>query len=216
MFTCLYPLDYRRRQGTTYVDNKAMILMDLHLPEEMKKKDWMTVKVNQCYRNLNRLYWTEFHSYFLIQDFGGTVYPNQFCRNDWAKEWGKAEVRVNEISANDYVDFVLGWLLRVMNDKVIVPPFQPVNFVTDIVKPVIKRIFHVYAVLFNLQSKYPVSLSSHTLLEEYFDHFIYVCLYWGLLDFSSDDVKALDVVLQPIRENYERDITELHKPGKEV
>mmetsp|Transcript_14671 Transcript_14671/g.16633 ORF Transcript_14671/g.16633 Transcript_14671/m.16633 type:complete len:147 (+) Transcript_14671:1426-1866(+) len=100
-----------------------------------------------------------------------------------------------EMSAVDYIRFILDWVEDMLEDIRIFPEdleseFPP-NLERDVIKPAFERILHVYAILFHYQTRNPVERIERYALESTFGHFIYASLYWGLLDFNGESATYL-------------------------
>jgi len=100
-----------------------------------------------------------------------------------------------EMSAVDYIRFILDWVEDMLEDIRIFPEdleseFPP-NLERDVIKPAFERILHVYVILFHYHTENPVRSSERYVLESSFDRFIYASMYWRLLDFNGESATYL-------------------------
>jgi len=100
-----------------------------------------------------------------------------------------------EMSAVDYIRFILDWALDMLDDEQIFPLDLerefPLNLEREIIKPAFERILHVYVILFHYHTENPVRSSERYVLESSFDRFIYASMYWRLLDFNGESATYL-------------------------
>jgi len=118
-----------------------------------------------------------------------------------------------EMSAVDYIRFILDWVEDMLEDIRIFPEdleseFPP-NLERDVIKPAFERILHVYAILFHYQTRNPVERIERYALESTFGHFIYASLYWGLLDFNGESATYLKEQIDIPRKSFLETIEDL-------
>jgi len=122
--------------------------------------------------------------------------------------WDLRNAKV-EVSAVDYILFILDWAEDMVEDEQIFPLSFEDKFVPelerDVIKPMFERILHIYAILFHHNTENRIRCSERFSMEESFDRFIYGSLYWGLLDFNSETAKYLQEQIDIPRNSYLRE-----------
>jgi len=139
---------------------------------------------------------------FDVKGFGpGEGFPDGFIYFAWDLKNPKVKV-----SAVDYIHFIMEWANAILDDKRIFVEEVDEKFLPelerDIVKPICERILHVYAILFHYHTQNPVHSYDRFYVECAFDRFIYISLYWGLIDFNGETAKYLQEQIDIPRKSY--------------
>mmetsp|Transcript_5899 Transcript_5899/g.7733 ORF Transcript_5899/g.7733 Transcript_5899/m.7733 type:complete len:225 (-) Transcript_5899:515-1189(-) len=131
----------------------------------------------------------------------GEGFPDGFIYFAWDLKNPKVKV-----SAVDYIHFIMEWANAILDDKRIFVEEVDEKFLPelerDIVKPICERILHVYAILFHYHTQNPVHSYDRFYVECAFDRFIYISLYWGLIDFNGETAKYLQEQIDIPRKSY--------------
>jgi len=154
---------------------------------------------------INKVFHDDLETEMRNKEFGpGEGFPEGMIYYAWDLRNAKVEM-----SAVDYIQFILNWVEDMLEDKRVFPVdienAPPTNLERDIIKPMFKRILHVYAILFHYHTENPVYGYDRFIMEECFDQFTYVSLYYGLVDFNSETAKYLQEQIDIPRKSYLRE-----------
>ena len=102
----------------------------------------------------------------------------------WAD--GKAIKKAIRVSAPEYIDYLMTWILKQLDDETIFPSKIGTNFPKQfgsIVKTIFKRMFRVYAHIYHSHFRVIVhELGEEAHLNTSFKHFMYFVQEFGLVD----------------------------------
>eukprot|EP00028_Trichosphaerium_sp_Am-I-7-wt_P015478 CAMPEP_0168512524 /NCGR_PEP_ID=MMETSP0405-20121227/2841_1 /TAXON_ID=498012 /ORGANISM="Trichosphaerium sp, Strain Am-I-7 wt" /LENGTH=195 /DNA_ID=CAMNT_0008531027 /DNA_START=160 /DNA_END=747 /DNA_ORIENTATION=+ len=150
------------------------------LPAGEDLNEWLAVNTVDFFNQINMLYGT-------ITDW---CTPKDCpCMNAGPKYeylWQtKDSKKAKRVSAPEYVDFLMTWIQKLLDDEAIFPsqigvPF-PKNFGV-IVKTMFKRLFRVYAHIYHAHFSTIRSLNEEAHLNTSFKHFIYFVESFKLMD----------------------------------
>mmetsp|Transcript_3884 Transcript_3884/g.5223 ORF Transcript_3884/g.5223 Transcript_3884/m.5223 type:complete len:216 (-) Transcript_3884:343-990(-) len=173
------------------------------LPKGTLKNIWIAEHAEIFVESISRLYEDYFSTSLESQEFdSGEGFPTGTIYHIWSHENESIKV-----SATEYIQFTLGWAQdHILNERSM--PAVESQFLNtyerDVVKVIFLHVFRVFLILFYFQSNYPVKKFVHEALDSEFDRFIVFCMYWGLLDFESEDVKLLGDYIDQFRQGYEQ------------
>jgi len=117
----------------------------------------------------------------------------------WADENIKKPIKV---SAVEYVDYLMNWIQKLLDDEEIFPsrvdvPF-PKNF-KDIIKQIFKRLFRVYAHIYYSHFDKIVTLGEEAHLNTNFKHFYYFICEFNLVE--KAEMTPLDELIENLTKN---------------
>jgi len=142
------------------------------LPEGEDSNEWLAVNIVDFFNQINMLYGT-ITDYCTPKD---CPIMNAGPRFEYLWADGKEVKRAIKVSAPEYVDYLMSWVQKHLDNEAIFPsqigvPF-PKNFI-NIVKTIFKRLFRVYAHIYHSHFSTVVSLGEEAHLNTSFKHFIY-------------------------------------------
>ncbi|XP_019199049.1 PREDICTED: MOB kinase activator-like 1A isoform X2 [Ipomoea nil] len=153
----------------------------VRLPPGEDLNEWLAVNTVDFFNQVSILYGTL--TEFCTPTTCPTMNAGPWYEYRWAD--GVAIKRPIEVSAPKYVDYLMDWIEKQLDDETIFPqklgaPF-PANF-QDVVKTVLKRLFRVYAHIYHSHFKKIVSLKEEAHLNTCFKHFVLFTWEFQLID----------------------------------
>lgn len=108
-------------------------------------------------------------------------------------------------SAQKYIDYLMSWCEKKINDEAIFPsdanqPF-PQNFVEDHIKQMFKRLFRVYAHMYYSHSEHIEKLGETAHVNTAFKHFALFCFEFDLIS-RKELLPMKDQIVRLIGERY--------------
>jgi MOB kinase activator 1 len=152
------------------------------LPEGEDINEWLAANTVDFYNQINMLYGT-------ITEFcSKTTCPVMNAGPKYEYHWadGKEIKKAIKCSAPEYVDYLMTWIQRFLDDESVFPaklgaPFPP-NFKEKYVKVIFKRLFRIYAHIYHSHFKEIVQLGEEAHLNTSFRHFILFVQEFGLVE----------------------------------
>ncbi|RUO96320.1 mps one binder kinase activator-like 1B-like protein [Jimgerdemannia flammicorona] len=100
--------------------------------------------------------------------------------------WSEGSSKPKKVSAPDYVDLLMTWVQKELDDENIFPckigvPFPP-NFIKSHIRTILKRLFRVYAHIYHSHFKEIVALGEEAHLNTSFKHFVFFVQEFDLVD----------------------------------
>lgn len=151
----------------------------VQLPEGEDLNEWLAVNTVDFFNQINMLY--------------GTM--TEFCTNEecpvmtagpkYEYHWPLVEAKRSvKCSAPEYVDYLMSWVQKQLDDESIFPtkpgvPF-PKNFVAT-VQQIFRRLFRVFGHIYHSHFPSVVSLGEEAHLNTSFKHFVYFVLEFNLV-----------------------------------
>ncbi|KAL6948716.1 hypothetical protein ACO0QE_001189 [Hanseniaspora vineae] len=174
--------DLKKIVATT-LNSEAVLEQAVKLPKGEDLNEWFAVHNVDFYNHINMLYGT-------ITEFcSPQSCPKMIATNEYEYLWnlypGQPPVSV---SAPKYVSCLMSWCQHYFDDETVFPtkenvPFPP-NFVNKYVRPMLKRLFRVYAHIYCHHFNEIFEMNVHPLLNTSFRHF---CLFTKHFQLLSDD-----------------------------
>lgn len=151
------------------------------LPEGEDLNEWLAVNTVDFFNQINMLYGTI--TEFCTPENCPVMSAGPKYEYHWAD--GQEIKKAIRVSAPEYVEFLMTWVQKQLDDESIFPskigvPF-PKNF-QSIVKQIFKRLFRVYAHIYHSHFPKIVSLGEEAHLNTSFKHFIYFIQEFNLVD----------------------------------
>ncbi|KAK9900455.1 Mob1/phocein [Cystobasidium minutum MCA 4210] len=151
------------------------------LPEGEDLSEWLAVNTLDFFNQINMLYGT-------ITEFcSAQECPVMSAGPRYEYHWqdGKTFKKPVKLSAPDYVDQLMNWVQEQLDDEEIFPskigvPF-PKNF-RDTVKNIVRRLFRVYAHLYNHHFAQLCALSIEAHINTSYKHFLLFVNEFDLID----------------------------------
>ncbi|KAJ3054438.1 Karyopherin transporter [Rhizophlyctis rosea] len=140
--------------------------------------EWLAVNTVDFFNQINMLYGT-------ITEFCTprecpvmSAGPKYYCDGVQFKKPVK-------VSAPDYVNYVMEWVQKQLNDESLFPSnvsaLYPKNF-PSVVKAIFKRLFRVYAHIYHAHLEKIVQLGKHELLDDSFTRFVFFAVENGFVE----------------------------------
>jgi len=153
----------------------------VQLPDKEDVNEWLAVNTVDFYNQINLLYGSI--TEFCTAETCPVMSAGPKYEYLWAD--GEAIKRPIKVSAPDYVEYLMTWVQKILDDENIFPsrvdtPF-PKEFVV-IVKNIFKRLFRVYAHIYYSHFQKIVSLGEEAHLNTCFKHFYYFIVEFDLVD----------------------------------
>lgn len=151
------------------------------LPEGEDLNEWLAVNIVDFFNQINMLYGT-------ITEFcTPKTCPVMSAGPKYEYLWadGTTVKKAIKVSAPEYVDYLMTWIQKQLDDEAIFPskigvPF-PKNF-QQIAKTIFKRLFRVYAHMYHSHFTKIVALGEEAHLNTSFKHFIYFVQEFKLIE----------------------------------
>ncbi|CAN6848770.1 unnamed protein product [Brassica oleracea] len=150
------------------------------LPPGEDINEWLAINTIDFYNHVNLLYATlqEFCTPDTCPIMNAGLYEYR-----WAD--GVAVKEPITVSAPEYVEYLMNWIETQIDNEAIFPqqpgvPFPP-NF-KDFVKPILKRMFRVYAHIYHCHFKKVVGFEEEAHLNTCFKHFVLFTSEYQLID----------------------------------
>ncbi|OBA26876.1 hypothetical protein HANVADRAFT_52667 [Hanseniaspora valbyensis NRRL Y-1626] len=170
----------------TTLNSDSVLEQAIKLPKGENINEWFAVHTVDFYNHINMLYGcvTEFCSY--------DTCPKMIATNEYEYLWNINGVP-KSVSAPDYVKYLMQWCQKIFDNEKIFPtdsnvPF-PSNFEKNYIKPMLKRLFRVYAHIYCHHFNEIYEMNLQVLLNTSFRHFCCFTKYFKLL--SNDDYGPL-------------------------
>nr|GMD58857.1 MOB kinase activator-like 1A [Ipomoea batatas] len=119
------------------------------------------------------------------EDLNEWLAVNTFGRYEYRWADGVTIKKPIKVSAPKYVDYLMDWIEKQLDDESIFPqklgaPFPP-NF-RDVVKTIVKRLFRVYAHIYHSHFQKIIGLKEEAHLNTCFKHFVLFSWEFHLID----------------------------------
>eukprot|EP01104_Vermistella_antarctica_P013284 TRINITY_DN3_c1_g1_i1.p1 TRINITY_DN3_c1_g1~~TRINITY_DN3_c1_g1_i1.p1 ORF type:complete len:228 (+),score=58.42 TRINITY_DN3_c1_g1_i1:34-684(+) len=151
------------------------------LPEGEDLNEWLAVNTVDFFNQINMLYGT-------ITEFcTPSECPVMSAGPKYEYHWadGTSIKKAIKCSAPEYVDYLMTWVQKQLDDETIFPSKIGVPFPKTfqaIVKDIFRRLFRVYAHIYHSHFQKIVSLGEEAHLNTSFKHFIYFVQEFSLID----------------------------------
>ncbi|XBW35175.1 hypothetical protein QEN19_000738 [Hanseniaspora menglaensis] len=170
----------------TTLNSDSVLEQAIKLPKGESIDEWFAVHTVDFYNHINMLYGciTEFCSY--------QTCPKMIATNEYEYLWNINGIP-KSVSAPDYVKYLMQWCQKIFDNEKVFPtdnnvPF-PSNFEKSYVKPMLKRLFRVYAHIYCHHFNEIYEMNLQVLLNTSFRHFCCFTKYFKLL--TNDDYGPL-------------------------
>jgi len=203
--------DGKRHKLSEYAKNSLATLgsgnmrLAVVCPKGEDMNEWLAANSVDFFNEINMLYGTV--SEFCTKTSCPTMSAGPNYEYLWA-DGVKVKNPIN-VSAPEYVDYLMTWVESQLNDETIFPVQHGNAFPKDflkIIKVIFKRLFRVYAHIFYSHQDKLISLGLEAHLNTCFKHFIYFV----------DEFKCIEPKeLEPLREVIERLIGKEEKESKQ-
>mmetsp|Transcript_49342 Transcript_49342/g.124060 ORF Transcript_49342/g.124060 Transcript_49342/m.124060 type:complete len:217 (-) Transcript_49342:209-859(-) len=165
------------------------------LPPKEDVNEWLAVNTVDFFNQINLLYGsiTEFCS----KDTCPVMSAGSKYEYHWAD--GVRYKKPVRVSAPEYVDLLMSWVQKQLDDETIFPSTVDVPFPKDFknyVKNIFRRLFRVYAHIYHHHFEKIVSLGEEAHLNTCFKHFYYFIMEFELVD--QREMAALQTVISTI------------------
>lgn len=178
--------DGKRKELSAYAQHtlatlgSGSMLQAVKLPKGEDVNEWLSANTTDFFNELNMLYGT-------ISEFctkgSCPVMAADRVRYLWAD--GQKIKKPIEVSAPEYVDYLMSWVESQLNDEAIFPikfdSAYPKKF-HSICSTIYKRFFRIYAHIYHSHFKQIQELGADAHLNTCFKHFIYFVLEFKLVD----------------------------------
>jgi len=139
------------------------------IPEGLESKEWLALHTIGFFEHINLIYGT-------ISEFcTSTSCPDMLGPGPRSYLWMDDRGKKSKVSAPQYVDFVMTFIQKTVNDETMFPTKHgnefPANF-QDIIKKVHRLLFHVIAHIYHSHFREVVLLGLHAHLNSLFIHVI--------------------------------------------
>lgn len=150
------------------------------LPKGEDKKEWLAVNTVDFFNEISLLYGT------ITEYCTPTSCPKMQAGAQYEYLWADG-VKVKtpvQVSAPEYVDLLMAWVEKQLNDELVFPlqigtPF-PKDF-EEVIKTIFKRLFRIYAHIYHHHFQKIVGLGAEAHLNTCFKHFIYFVAEFELI-----------------------------------
>ncbi|XP_031115413.1 MOB kinase activator-like 1A [Ipomoea triloba] len=151
------------------------------LPPGEDLNEWLAVNTVDFFNQVNILYGT------LTEFCTPSSCPMMTAGPKYEYRWadGVSIKKPIKVSAPKYVDYLMDWIEKQLDDESIFPqklgaPFPP-NF-RDVVKTIVKRLFRVYAHIYHSHFQKIIGLKEEAHLNTCFKHFVLFSWEFHLID----------------------------------
>jgi len=153
----------------------------VQLPEGEDLNEWIAVHTVDFFNQINMLYGTV--SDFCTRDSCATMSAGVKYQYLWAD--GVRIKKPIKCSAPQYIDYLMTWVQRQLDDEQVFPSMVGVPFsrsFMSIAKTILKRLFRVYAHIFHEHFQKVIELNEVEELNSSFKHFVYFVREFSLID----------------------------------
>lgn len=173
----------------------------VELPDGEDLNEWLAVNVIEFYNEISLLYGclTE----FCTKEHCPKMSAGPRYEYRWAD--GTKYTDPVEVSASEYIDFLMKWIEKELSNEELFPckagvPF-PNNF-KEQVKVIFKRLFRVYAHIYHSHFPHVSALEAEPHLNTSFKHFIYFVDEFNLID--DKDLAPLAELIQEFKKRKQK------------
>eukprot|EP00727_Mastigamoeba_balamuthi_P009984 m51a1_g5608 putative mps1 binder-like protein (213) ;mRNA; f:709063-710165 len=173
------------RQAKATLNSGTDLRVSVRLPEGEDLHEWLAINTVDFFNQINLLYGS-------ITDFCTPhTCPSMSAGRNYEYLWADGDKikKPMKVSAPEYVDLLMTWIQRILDDDTVFPSRTdqqfPKNFV-QVVKNVFKKLFRVYAHMYYSHFEKIVSLGEEAHLNTCFKHF-----YCFIAEFDLVDRKEL-------------------------
>jgi len=161
------------------------------LPDGEDANEWLAMNTVDFFNQLSLLYGMVGEAALKKYTAKGEGFPPGF-----EYRWADGVEVTDPIRCNSpqYVDYVLSWVEKQMNNEELFPTQEgvkfPKNFHGAVIGTIFKRLFRVFAIIYHSSFDTVESLGGEAHLNTSFKHFMFFCWEWNLLQ----DPKQLKVM----------------------
>jgi MOB kinase activator 1 len=170
------------------------------LPKNEDKNEWIAANTVDFFNEISLLYG------LVADDAAKFTQPGDGFPPGFEYRWQApgTDSKPIKCSSPEYVDYVMTWVEDQINNESIFPiretdPF-PANFETY-VKDIFKRLFRIFAIIYNRHFAIIESLEAAAHLNTCFKHFAFFCFEFDMVD--EKEAKALKGPMDRMREEYD-------------
>jgi len=169
----------------------------VQLPEGEDVNEWIAVNTVDFFNQINMLYGT-------ITEFcTAQTCPVMSAGSKYEYHWadGTEVKKAIKVSAPEYVDYLMTWVQKQLDDESIFPSKIGVSFpknFASIVKNIFKRLFRVYAHIYHSHFQKVASLGEEAHLNTSFKHFIFFVNEFQLID--KKELAPLEELIKTLTE----------------
>lgn len=171
----------------------------VQLPEGEDKCEWIAANTVDFFNELSLLYG-------LVADQAQDKYtkPGEGFPSGFEYRWSDGTGKAVQVSAPEYVDYVLSWIEAQVDDSAIFPineadPF-PADFVGTYVKDIFKRMFRVFAIIYHRHFDKIQELDAAAHLNTCFKHFLFFSFAFSLID--DKELSVMKTHIERLKEEY--------------